>query len=267
MGEITATAQAPAIQQEKAATPTVRLGSVLVPDNSTAAGNAANCAGGAPCGILYPMHNERDHYWPAGGIPPHRKQEELAYTHSTDKDRDGPFAATTPGLDAQTLAQEAAAMSSQPLKNSIAGAGAGCVSSVVTCPLDVVKTRLQYQGVLQEKYLRQGYMPYRGTFNTLGRILSEEGVRGLYRGLAPMLMGYLPTWGIYFTVYEDLKSKLSTQAENPLIGHTGVHIVSAMSAGATTSLLTNPIWVLKSRFMTQNAFTDYRYNSMWHAVK
>ncbi|KAJ2078737.1 hypothetical protein H4R24_004266 [Coemansia sp. RSA 988] len=157
--------------------------------------------------------------------------------------------------------------SSWPLKNSIAGAGAGCVSSVVTCPLDVVKTRLQYQGVLVEKYQKSGYKPYKGTICTLQRIVAEEGPRGLYRGLAPMMMGYLPTWGIYFAAYESLKRELSAANAWLSVGPTAVHVMSAIGAGASTSLLTNPIWVLKSRFMTQSAFTDYRYTSMWHAVR
>lgn len=40
---------------------------------------------------------------------------------------------------------------SDQLKHTIAGAGAGLVTSVVTCPLDVVKTRLQNQGVVSSK--------------------------------------------------------------------------------------------------------------------
>lgn len=46
----------------------------------------------------------------------------------------------------------------ETLKHSIAGAGAGVISSVVTCPLDVVKTRLQNQGI--------GNLKYRGTVGT-----------------------------------------------------------------------------------------------------
>ncbi|KAJ1835134.1 hypothetical protein IWW55_003344 [Coemansia sp. RSA 2706] len=250
------------------------------------------------------MHTEQDHYWPSGGIPPHRKADsrrqlpEQLPASERDVASTGLRAAMAAEIEAAGDMPESAALSiaasgalagleqpvehdfspaelpahtstvtSWPLKNSLAGAGAGCVSSVVTCPLDVVKTRLQYQGVLAETYRKAGYKPYSGTINTLRRIVAEEGPRGLYRGLAPMLMGYLPTWGIYFAAYETLKQELSAPAVGSHMGATAVHVVSAMGAGASTSTLTNPIWVLKSRFMTQSAYTEYRYTSMWHAVQ
>ncbi|KAJ1819970.1 hypothetical protein LPJ56_003538, partial [Coemansia sp. RSA 2599] len=170
--------------------------------------------------------------------------------------------------DQQQQQQRQRQQQRRPFKSSLAGAGAGCVSSVVTCPLDVVKTRLQYQGVLQTRFKGvEGYRPYGGTCDTLKRIFAEEGIRGLYRGLAPMLMGYLPTWGIYFAAYEGLKRDIPRYWGRRDPEPATVHVLSAMGAGATTSLLTNPIWVLKSRFMTQSIYTEYRYKSMWHAVK
>ncbi|RKP36437.1 mitochondrial carrier domain-containing protein, partial [Dimargaris cristalligena] len=152
--------------------------------------------------------------------------------------------------------------SSHPnLKHTIAGAGAGCVSAIVTCPLDVVKTRLQNQG------RGDGITPlYRGTLHTLRRIGAEEGIRGLYRGLGPTVMGYLPTWAIYFSTYDALKVQIARRL-NRSIDHPLVHILSATGAGATSSMATNPLWVIKTRFMTQNERTAYRYNNTLHAFQ
>jgi hypothetical protein len=173
-----------------------------------------------------------------------------------------------------------------------AGAGAGLVSSVVTCPLDVVKTRLQaqtvgtnhhtYQGVLgsssfpsvsivkvrikldrtptlpkdgfpvhQFLEITSGSTRFNGSLRSVplsasavalhhlletrpngmipgadlflllyllpatGRtILSQAGLRGFYRGLGPTVLGYLPTWAIYFSVYDAVKTKLGDDSRS-----------------------------------------------------
>lgn len=79
-------------------------------------------------------------------------------------------------------------------ESAIAGAGAGLVSATITCPLDVVKTKLQAEGAFGVSNPK-----YKGLFGTLSRIWAEEGPRGLYRGLGPTIFGFMPTWAIYFT--------------------------------------------------------------------
>jgi hypothetical protein len=45
------------------------------------------------------------------------------------------------------------------------------------------------------------------------------------------------------------------------------HVVSAMTAGASGTILTNPLWVVKTRFMTQDAKDgDVRYRHTWDAL-
>ena len=83
-----------------------------------------------------------------------------------------------------------------------AGAGAGLVASFVTCPLDVVKTSLQAQHVSRHA------QHYEGVRLIVSRIWTQAGFRGFYRGLGPTVTGYLPTWGIYFTVYDLVKDRL-----------------------------------------------------------
>ena len=93
-------------------------------------------------------------------------------------------------------------------ESMISGAGAGLISSIVTCPLDVVKTRLQATGGVHATDKGIDTRRAQGVANTFRVIWREEGFRGFYRGLAPTIYGYLPTWAIYFTVYDRVKAEL-----------------------------------------------------------
>lgn len=84
------------------------------------------------------------------------------------------------------------------------GATAGVASGIVTCPLDVIKTKLQAQGGFARRGAQQDTTRalYRGMLGTGKTIFLEDGLRGLYQGLGPMLLGYLPTWAVYLAVYD-----------------------------------------------------------------
>jgi solute carrier family 25 folate transporter 32 len=93
--------------------------------------------------------------------------------------------------------------------NALAGAAGGFTSGVVTCPLDVIKTKLQAQGGFRAQQANTSKTPtnivYRGMLGTAKIIWREEGIRGMYRGLGPIILGYLPTWAVWFTVYGKSK--------------------------------------------------------------
>ncbi|CAK5284397.1 unnamed protein product [Mycena citricolor] len=150
------------------------------------------------------------------------------------------------------------------------GAGGGLIASIATCPLDVIKTRLQAQRAIR------GHHEYEGILEIVRSIVKHDGLRGFYRGLGPTMLGYLPTWGIYFSVYDGIKTafgepplgvsqeKLYPAAQvkgyQPVMREHpwSLHILSAMTAGAASTICTNPLWVIKTRFMTQSR-TETRY--------
>jgi hypothetical protein len=109
----------------------------------------------------------------------------------------------------------------------------------------VLKTRLQVQrGAAAARYA--------GIAGGLSRILAEEGPRGLYRGLTPTLFALLPNWAVYFTTYEALKRAAAERVRPEWAASPGVHMAAAAGAGAATMLVTNPLWVVKTRLQTQH---------------
>lgn len=170
----------------------------------------------------------------------------------------------------------------------ICGAGAGIASGIVTCPLDVIKTKLQAQGGFAPR--RNGKLPpmsaaYSGMVGSAKVIWRDDGFRGLYRGLGPMLLGYLPTWAVYLTVYEKSRTFYEShlgELSYLFVLSAGHHLIirfpdswwacrcySSLTAGACSTILTNPIWVIKTRLMSQSSRSpaDALYDSCrapWH---
>lgn len=141
-------------------------------------------------------------------------------------------------------------MAEGKLTHLIGGGIGGTVGAIVTCPLEVVKTRLQSSHhphhTVQATTVRVGYSRI---WTTLGQIVVQEGVHGLFRGLGPTLVGVAPARAIYFWSYSSAKQGLNTYLppNTPT-----VHVLAAAAAGLASSCSTNPIWVVKTRLQLES---------------
>lgn len=80
----------------------------------------------------------------------------------------------------------------------IAGAAAGVTAVTLTYPLDTIRARLAFQVTGEHKYT--------GILHTASEIFhSEGGLRALYRGFVPTLMGMVPYAGFSFYCFEMFK--------------------------------------------------------------
>lgn len=147
--------------------------------------------------------------------------------------------------------------------DTIAGFSAGCVTTLVMHPLDLVKVRIQadtaHHGL--SAYARVG----RG-------LLQSHSVFGLYRGLGPNLAGNAIAWGFYFTLYQDFVRRLSRlnsddNASGPFGSGPTTYLVSSFAAGGLTGFLTNPIWVIKTRMLATNRSDPRAYKSVLQGVR
>ena len=150
------------------------------------------------------------------------------------------------------------------------GVVAGMMTSILLHPLDVLKVRLQVDSS-STSVARGGIL-----LKTAITLWREEGLRGFYRGAIPGLLGSGSSWGLYFLFYEGCKlrmlkedqaqqqqqrSKLSTEVNDkgekisPSLSKvtltTFQHMYAAWEAGSITCLLTNPLWLIKTRMQLQ----------------
>lgn len=84
-----------------------------------------------------------------------------------------------------------------------AGGAAGALASVVTTPLDVVKTRLQCQGVNGAERFASSSIR-----DVVTSIVKKEGPKALLRGMKPRVLFYTPAAAICWSTYEATKAFL-----------------------------------------------------------
>ncbi|ETV79904.1 hypothetical protein, variant [Aphanomyces astaci] len=134
-------------------------------------------------------------------------------------------------------------------------AGAMCVP--LTNPIWLVKVRMQVQGT------HPSQVPYKNVANALQRIVAEEGVAALYKGVVPAL--FLTTHGAFkFVAYEWLKTEYNDHIGTPL----GIPQTLVMGAGAQAfaSTATYPYQVIKTRLQQGGPSAD-KYKGTWDCTK
>ncbi|XP_031742407.1 folate transporter 1, chloroplastic isoform X2 [Cucumis sativus] len=154
-------------------------------------------------------------------------------------------------------------------ENATAGALAGFATVAAMHPLDVVRTRFQvYDG-------RGSNLPtYKNTVNAIYTITRMEilmlplfqGLRGLYAGFYPAVLGSTVSWGLYFFFYGRAKQRYSDSGKKDL--SPGLHLASAAEAGALVCFCTNPVWLVKTRMQLQSPLHQAQpYSGLYDAFR
>ena len=90
-----------------------------------------------------------------------------------------------------------------PLVKLTAGAFAGLVGQSFSYPLDIVRRRMQTEGVLCQ-------VKYRTIYSTVKYVLDTEGIRGLYKGVSMNWIKGPMAVTISFNTYEIVKNFLKS---------------------------------------------------------
>jgi solute carrier family 25 aspartate/glutamate transporter 12/13 len=108
--------------------------------------------------------------------------------------------------------------------NFALGSFAGAFGAFMVYPIDLVKTRLQNQRGAQV-----GQKLYNNSIDCFQKVFRNEGLRGLYSGVLPQLVGVAPEKAIKLTVNDLVRTYFTTGEGKIWWGH---EVISGGTAGA-----------------------------------
>jgi solute carrier family 25 aspartate/glutamate transporter 12/13 len=129
------------------------------------------------------------------------------------------------------------------------GSLAGAFGAFMVYPIDLVKTRMQNQ-----RSSAVGQVLYKNSLDCAKKVIKNEGVKGLYSGVLPQLVGVAPEKAIKLTVNDLVRGKFTDKATGNI--WLGWELVAGGTAGAcqvvSSSLGAN--WHAPECFWTHNSF-------------
>uniref|UniRef100_A0A0N5AJJ0 Mitochondrial carrier protein n=1 Tax=Syphacia muris TaxID=451379 RepID=A0A0N5AJJ0_9BILA len=119
------------------------------------------------------------------------------------------------------------------------GAIAGACGATAVYPIDLVKTRMQNQ----RTSLAAKNRLYANSFDCFGKVIRNEGLFGLYRGLLPQIVGVAPEKAIKLTTNDFVRDRFTVNGHIPL----WAEIFAGGCGGGSQVIFTNPLEIVKIR--------------------
>jgi len=129
-----------------------------------------------------------------------------------------------------------------PMESLVAGMIAGTISVISTYPLDLTRAQLAVLKKQKNHHLNQSF------WSVLTDNYKCRGVPGLFRGIAPTLLGILPYSGVAFALNEQGKREIQHLTGREVT--TVERIQCGALAGLVAQTLTYPIEVTRRRMQT-----------------
>ncbi|NXW80589.1 S2542 protein, partial [Hirundo rustica] len=142
-----------------------------------------------------------------------------------------------------------------PFPRFIAGSLAGTTAAMVTYPLDMVRARM----AVTPKEM------YSSIVHVFIRISREEGLKTLYRGFTPTILGVIPYAGLSFFTYETLK-KVHAEHSGKAQPSPPERLLFGACAGLIGQSASYPLDVVRRRMQTAGVL-GHTYSSILRTMR
>lgn len=141
----------------------------------------------------------------------------------------------------------AQSMRTLPSEFVLAGGAASC-ATVLSNPFEVVKTRMQVQNELVSRASAQHIqgLIYRNAFQAMGRMVKEEGLLSIQKGLCPSICSQVLITGVRFGSFPTMRGLLTD------LQVSGATPIAGMLCGVLGISLGMPFYLLKCQMQAQS---------------